>query len=919
MIKRRQKTKSLLLWILIIFCSISLPVFAEGNSTLRSGSIIDLREWHFQDDGIYILDGYWELYPKRLIFHEDFLRAENLGDRQLVDIPQYFIKNKKSTNENGKDYGTLRTVIKVPTDQIGNKISIRSTFYYMNIAIFADGQPLSNNDDINKSKKWLKYWNNNYLTTFTPKSEEVELIIHYSKKDYSGSAYGKIMIGLSEQIQQRVIRDLLIDAFIVGAMIVLSIFNLAFFMRHNRRKKTEKLSLYFVLLSILMIIRLMHSGDHYVLYLLPNLPNEIFSKLNYWSYYLLMPTFVLFANEIRKDILSPFVIKFSYYITMILGLVVLITSSRIYTRLLPVIVVYFVIVLIQLGVYLYQSYKLRIRWLQMEVVSAMLMSLIFVLDSLYVLGFYQVHNYFTVGALIFMAYASYNVAKVYASAVDQLENYLVEHDRLSLEIKTLESSYIRNLTEKQSSYEKVICQKDVRLNAMEKVADALDGAMAILDLNLNIVETYGSKAKIQFGETYEGKPFLQYFLGEGTEEGNLFTDIMKVVTKMESQDRIETYLSLLPKRTFKQGRWYALTTTLIKEGDKGLRNFVVLIKDVNKLVTIQQKVLKSENEAMLLKNYSKYKQELQYLTFSVAMFAEKELEGYFSAEKEDDESLMDILSTLERYAVWYKVLGFEKTYNQYRKFIKELEQGSRQGSTPDKNSLIRMIKDSQMNQFDEEDRNFILEYLREDINFDYEGIRGQLHQRQDLLLRMEVMKRYGSVLAELYGKTIEPIKIQGAEVLMPLEKITVLNTAISRVLDSIIVHHIEYYDEREKANKALTGHIGIQVYKDLEKVYIEIKDDGAGININTLKDSLYRLNLLSFKEIVNASDLEILPFVFEKGIYYKEVDNEFYGIGDGLWKVKKAIEAIGGSIAVESSYQNYCKFTIALPLEETIS
>ncbi len=919
MIKTRQKTKSLILWIFIIFCCTLLPAFAEGNSTLRSGSVIDLRKWNFQDKGIYILDGYWELYPKRLIFHEDFLRAQNLGDHQLVNFPQYFIKNKNSTNKNGKDYGTLRTIIKVPTDQIGKKLSIRSTFYYMDIAIFADGEALSNSDNINETKKWLKYWNNNYLTTFTPKTEEVELIIHYSQKDYSGSAYGKIMIGLSEQIQLRVLRNLIIDAFIVGAMLVLSIFNFAFFMRHNRRKKTEKLSLYFVFLSILMLFRLMHSGDHYMLYLIPNLPNEIFSKLNYWSYYLLMPCFVLFSNEVRKDVIRPFTIKLSYYVAMVFGLVVLITNSTIYMRLVPLIALYFIFVFIQLGIYLYQSYKLRIRLFQVEVISGVLMSLIFILDSLYVKGFYQVHNYFTVSALIFMAYASYNVAKVYASAVDQLENYLVEHDRLSVEIKTLESSYIRNLTDKQSNYEKIIHQKNLRLNAMEKVADALDGAMAILDLNLNIVETYGSKAKNQFGEKYEEKPFLQYFLGEGTEEGHLFTDIMRVVTKMESHERIETYLSLLPKKTFKHGRWYALTTTLIVDEDKGLQNFVVLIKDINKLVTMQQKVEKSENEAMLLKNYSKYKEEIQYLTLNVTMFIEKELESYFVAEKEDDEPLLDILSTLERYAVWYKVLGFEKTYNQYRKFIKKLEQDSNEGSMPDKNSLIRLIKDSQMNQFDEEDRNFILEYLREDINFDYEGIRAQLHEQQDLRHRIEILKRYSSVLAELYGKTIEPIKIEGPEVLMPLEKITMLSTALSRILDSIIVHHIEYYDERAKANKPLTGHIDIQIYKDLEKVYIEIKDDGAGININTLKDSLYRLNLLSFKEIVNASDLEILPFIFEKGIYYKEIDNEFYGIGDGLWKVKKSIEAIGGSIAVESSYQNYCKFTIAFPLEETIS
>lgn len=917
--KKRPIGKSLIFWTFILFCSISLTAFAENKVTLRSSSIIDLSNWQFEDQGLYTLNGHWELYPKRLIFHEDFSKIQNLGNHQLVDIPEYFVKNEKWNGGKDKNYGTLRTLIKIPKEQIGRKLSIRSTFYYMNVAVFVDGKALSNNDNINKSKKWLKYWNNNYLATFTPTTDEVELIVHYSKRGHSGSSYGKLILGLSEQIQQRVIRDLIIDTFIVGAMVVQAIFNLAFFMRHNRRKKTEKLSIYFAVLSILMIVRIMHSGNHYVLYFLPNLPSELFSKLNYWSYYLLMPCFVLFSNEIRKDVVRPYILKISYYIATALGLMILITSSQIYTKLMPLIVLYFLAVLVEMSIYLYHAYKLRVRWPKLEVISGALIIVIFVLDSLYILGFYQVHVAFTASVLIFMAYASYNVACVYASAVDQMENYLVEHERLSSEIKTLESSYIRNLTEKQSNYESILYEKDLRLNAMENVADALDGAMAILDLKMNIVETYGSKAKAQFGEQYANKPFLQYFLGEDTEDGLLFIDILKVITKLESQERIETYLSLLPKKTNKQGRWYALTTTLITDKDKGLQNYVVLIKDINKLVTMQQKVAKTESEAVLLKNYGKYKQELQYLNFSVNQFIKRDIESYFTGEENDEEPIFDVLSTLERYAIWYKVLGFEKTYNHYRKFIRTLEQTNSEGSLIDKNSLIKMINDSRMNQFDEEDRSFILAYLREDINLEYEGIRERLHERQDLLERIEILKRYGEVLSELYGKTIEPIKIEGPQVNMSLEQITVINTALSRVLDSIIVHHIEYYDERAKANKVLTGHIEILVYKDLEKIYIELKDDGAGININTLKDSLYRLNLLNFKDIVSASDSEILPYIFEKGIYYKEVDNEFYGIGDGLWKVKKSIEAIGGSIAVESSYQNYCKFTIELPLEETVS
>ncbi len=916
MIRHKKIKKGLILLTVLMIVSLYLPVFANESIGLRTSNLTDLTNWDFEENGIHPLSGLWEFYPKRVIYHEDFLKGQQLGDKQLVEIPAFFLKNEHSTSETGKDYGTLRTIVKIPANQVGKKLALRSTFYYINIAVFADGQSLTNNNFIIEPGKIKPYKNTKYVTTFIPKSDKVEIIIHYSKKDYSASSYGRITIGLDEQIQEQATRELIVDTLAVGIVIALVTFNLAFFMRHNRRKNTEKLSLYFSMLSVLILIRFIHSGEHYVLYLIPNLPNELFAKLNYWSYYLLMPSFILFANEIRREMINSSVVIMSRYIMVLLGLSVLIANSNVYSKLIPLVILYFIAVLVLMAIQLYQSFKLRIKLPIAELITGLIMSLVFVLDSFYVLGFSEVRIYFTLATLLFMGYISFSVAKVYASSVDQLEDYFIERERLSAEIKTLESSYVRNLTEKQANYEAVLYQKELRLNALEKVADVLEGAMAVLDLELNIIATYGANSKNQFGEHSETKPFLKYFIGENTENGRLFTDILNVVARMTSFERMETYLSLLPKKTNKQGRWYAMTTTVVTDADKKMQNFVVLIKDVTKLVTLQEKVTKSESEASLLKNYGSYRQELQYLSITVSLFIEKEIDSYFESGKDSDTILFDVLGTLERYAVWYKVLGFENTYIQYRKFIKTLEQLDSEDVTPEKSVLIQMIKDSNMSEFDLVDRKFITEYLGENFTFEHSDLKVLLTKRQDFLGRLEIMKRYCSVLAELYGKTIDPLKVEGTHVVMSLEVISVLMTSISRILDSIIVHHIEYYDERAKANKPLTGHIEMEIYKDLEHVFIEIKDDGSGININTLKDSLYRLNLLSFKEIVNASESEILPYIFEKGIYYKEVDNEFYGIGDGLWKVKKSIEGIGGTIAVESGYQSYCKFIIALPLEE---
>lgn len=910
---------SLLVLIWMLFSVTCIPAISAGAAMYTSSTAIDLKNWNFDEDGIYKLKGFWELYPNRMIYHEDFLRETNLGNNQLVELPIFFVKSAQNNKGSNREYGTLRTTIKIAKEDVGKKLSIKSTFFYMNVAIFADGEALGSMGEISRKSSFVFRGSSNLISTFTPQKEEVELIIHYSQKDFVGSTYGEITIGKTEEIQNRIMKNLINDTFVFGVFVILAIFNLAFFLRHNRRKATERLAGYFTLMTILIIIRLLNSGEHYLLYWAPNLPSELFSKMNYWSYYLLLPYFVLFVNEVRKDLFTPLMIKVSRAVLAGLGLLVLMTNYGIYNRIMPIIWIYAVAVMIELLICVFRSLKMREGILKTDLISGFFMLLAFVCDSLYISGWYQTRELYLFFTMFFVIYVTYSVAKVYAASVDKLENYLVEHERLSGEIKTLESSYIRNLSEKQLSFETMVYEKEMRLGALEKVASVIEGAMAILDRQLRVVEVYGVNGPKHFEAGFENQLFLKYFLGEQSEEGRLFADILQRVLYIENPERIATYLSLLPKMTYKQGRWYRLTTTLVHDTNGNVQNLVVLIRDVSKLAYMTQQMEKYEMDARLLKTFAKYEKEVKYLIANVTIFVEKGIDQLYASGKDKEDVFFEVLSTLERYAIWYKVLGFEKTYIQYRAFIKELDRLDKEDAPFDKESLIRRIKNSGIDAFDVEDRKYIQAYVGESLKLERLEYVEFLSGSQELLPRLDIMKRYCSVLSELFGKTIEPLKIEGMSGKMSVNKISVLVTAISRIFDSIIVHHIEYYDERAKANKSLAGHIEMEVYKDLSNLIIEIKDDGSGININTLKDSLYKLNLLSFKEIVNAEEQAMLPYIFEKGIYYKETDNEFFGIGDGLRKVKQDIEGIGGSISVAAAFQSYCKFTIRLPLEEMVT
>lgn len=914
--KHFERPIGILMLVLMLSLYVWTGSFCADTDIDLKKSVIDLKNWDFDQSGIYNLKGYWEFYPNRIILHDDFIQDEQLGIKRLVEMPRAFYNQQAFQSHYDSSYGTLRTTIKIPKEYIGRQMAIRSTLFYMNAVVYADGNEVIRNHEVSRIASLSERVTPNLMASFTPKKEDVELIIHFTQENGYSNAYGNIIFGPSEQVQDHTIKRLLIDTFFFSIMLILAIFNMGFFMRTNRRKSHEKLALYFVVLVLAMVIRLVNSGEHYLLYLVPTLPGELFSKLCYWSYFLLLPMFVLFACEIRKDILPPTVRRISLYALAFFGLAVLMVGQELYQKLLPIYYLYSVLIAIQLGLYVYRSIKLKIAWLKAEFISFVFMAVVFILDSLYIVGYYEIRNVYLFSILMFICYVTYMVSMVYSKSVDQLENLIYEHDLLETSSKKMEDQYAKNLIEKQDVFESLIRQRDIRLSALERIAKEYNGALAILDQQQRIISVYGLAAEKHFGTDFAGEKITKYFFGEQSENGELFTDILSRVLLLESQGRVSTYLSLLPKIAYKQGRWYEFSTNMIRIAKEEDAHFVVVINDMSKFMNMKQQLQQSQKDIRLLKSYAKYDKEIKYLIYRVGQFTQVEIEELIEKSQTVDELIDELVIGLERFAIWFEAMGFEKTYHKYRKFILELDRLQKEVIPIQYEELVQIVKSSKVEDFDAEDRKMLKEYIGSSLDVTEEEVSLMSTQTQDLLELMDIIRPYSEVLAERYGKTIEQIKLEGQHVKVALSKMAPIVRALSRVFDAIIVHNIEYYDERTKANKPVVGHIEVNIERTLSELIITIKDDGAGININTLKDSLYKLNLLSFKDIVNAKDQDILPYIFEQGVYYRESDNDYYGIGDGLWKVKEVLGKLGGTIEVESSYQNYCKFTVKLPVEE---
>lgn len=124
-----------------------------------------------------------------------------------------------------------------------------------------------------------------------------------------------------------------------------------------------------------------------------------------------------------------------------------------------------------------------------------------------------------------------------------------------------------------------------------------------------------------------------------------------------------------------------------------------------------------------------------------------------------------------------------------------------------------------------------------------------------------------------------------------------------------IDHGIETPQARERAGKARRGRIALSASQvQAGKIEIRIADDGAGINVESLRATARKLGL------PDEDGERLLSLVFESGVSTSPMVTDISGRGLGLAIVRDKVERLGGSIVVESRPGAGTMFRLVLPL-----
>ncbi|RZT22920.1 chemotaxis protein CheA [Fictibacillus sp. BK138] len=172
-------------------------------------------------------------------------------------------------------------------------------------------------------------------------------------------------------------------------------------------------------------------------------------------------------------------------------------------------------------------------------------------------------------------------------------------------------------------------------------------------------------------------------------------------------------------------------------------------------------------------------------------------------------------------------------------------------------------------------------------------------------------------LAKDLGKNVN-LEIVGAETELDRTVIDEIGDPLVHLLRNSIDHGIEKPSVRNASGKNETGTIYLRAYHSGNHVFIEIEDDGAGINRQKVLEKALENGIITKEMSENLSDKQCFELLFASGFSTAEVISDISGRGVGLDVVKNKIESLGGSISVDSTAGFGTIFSIQLPLTLSI-
>ncbi len=174
-------------------------------------------------------------------------------------------------------------------------------------------------------------------------------------------------------------------------------------------------------------------------------------------------------------------------------------------------------------------------------------------------------------------------------------------------------------------------------------------------------------------------------------------------------------------------------------------------------------------------------------------------------------------------------------------------------------------------------------------------------------------------MAERMEKEVSPIEVKGGgDVWIDPYTYRPFLRSLVHVFRNSVAHGIESPDARWEAEKDEAGKITCSVTVEGNTIKLTIADDGAGINLDALRQRVVAAGICNATEAADMADDEVAKFIFMDNISTQKEVTELAGRGVGLAAVMNETKNMGGEVMVKTVAGQGTEFLFTLPLHQGI-
>ena len=180
----------------------------------------------------------------------------------------------------------------------------------------------------------------------------------------------------------------------------------------------------------------------------------------------------------------------------------------------------------------------------------------------------------------------------------------------------------------------------------------------------------------------------------------------------------------------------------------------------------------------------------------------------------------------------------------------------------------------------------------------------------------QLFRRFPRVVrdvAKMCGKDIA-LEVAGEHTDLDKGILDALAEPLTHLVRNAADHGIEPPDSRLSAGKPARGTIYLNAYHQGTQVFIEVRDDGGGVDLDLVRRQAVRNGLISADEEQRISESDLLNLIFEPGLSTASEITELSGRGVGMDVVRTVIDRLKGTVHVASAKGKGTSIQLRVPL-----